>query len=233
MGAASVPEIYEPQSNQIENLANVEHHTHDGRPHHEVGENGLLRGPGYVAVHKIWTGIDVALDLPGQFEAVVDVVEQVEESDLEASFDEEAHQVGPPKTAMLLARVVVKTSVLSVLGSVLAFPFFPVGHVQHHHEGRTGDEDELKGPEANVGDGEEVIIADIGASRLTGVAIEMSLVVTPDPLGGHHVDQHPEDEDHRQPDPSEGSGVLVDSTEKALEKLPIHEFCFDLLCLSL
>uniref|UniRef100_A0A8D3BG31 Uncharacterized protein n=1 Tax=Scophthalmus maximus TaxID=52904 RepID=A0A8D3BG31_SCOMX len=80
---------------------------------------------------------------------------------------------------------------------------------------------------ADVGDGEEVIVADVGAARLAGVAVKVPLVVAPDALGGHHEDHHPEDEDHRQPDASEGSGVFVDSTEKALEKLPIHEVSVD------
>lgn len=97
---------------------------------------------------------------------------------------------------MLLARVVVQPSVLAVLGSVLAFPLFPVGHMQHHHEGRAGNEDQLESPEADVGDGEEVIVADVGATWLAGVAVEVSLVVAPDPLSSHHEDQHPENKDH-------------------------------------
>lgn len=80
------------------------------------------------------------MGLPGQLEAV-DVVEPVEESDLKRGLGKEAHQVSPPQAAMLLAWVVVQPRVLAVLGSVLAFPLFPVGHVQHHHEGRAGDED--------------------------------------------------------------------------------------------
>lgn len=136
------------------------------------------------------------MDLPGQLEAVVDVVEQIEKHDLEGGLDEEAHQISPPQTAMLLARVVIQPSVLAVLGSVLAFPLLSVGHVQHHHEGRASDEDELKGPQANVGNGEEVIVADVGATWLAGVAVKVSLVVAPDTLGSHHIDQHPEDENH-------------------------------------
>lgn len=196
MDAALLLEIHHPCSNQIEDLTNVEHHTQDGRPHHEVSEDRLLSGAGDVAVHQVRTGADVTLDLPGQLEAVVDVVEQVEESDLEASFDEETHQVGPPQTAMFLTWVVVKPSVLAVLGLVLAFSLFSVGHMQHHHEGGACDEDELESPEANVGDWEEVIVADVGATRLASVAVKVYLVVTPHPLSSHHKDQHPEDEDH-------------------------------------
>lgn len=51
MNAASMFEIHHPGSDQIENLTDVEHHTHEGCPHHEVGENGLLSGSRYVAVH--------------------------------------------------------------------------------------------------------------------------------------------------------------------------------------
>jgi len=226
LGAASVFEFRHPYGDQIEELADVEHHAQDGRAHHEVGEHRLLGGPGYVAVHHIGTGLDIALHLPGQPEAVVDVVQQVEEGDLEGGLDQEAQQISPPQAAALLARVVVQPRVVAVLGPVLALALLPVGHVQHHHEGRAGDEDELQGPEADVGDGEEVVVADVGATRLPGVAVELALVVAPDPLGGHHVDQHPEDEDHRQPDAAEGGGVLVDSAKEILEELPIHEVSF-------
>lgn len=48
----------------------------------------------------------------------------------------------------------------------------------------------------NMGDGKEVIVADVGATWLAGVAVEAYLIIAPDPLGGQHKDQHPEDEDH-------------------------------------
>lgn len=231
VNGASLFEIHHTGCDQIKNLTDVEHHTHYRCPHHEVGENGLLSGAGNVAVHQIGTGTDITLDLPGQLEAVVDVVEQVEKRDFEGGFDKQADQVGPPETTMLLARVVVQPSVFAMLGLVLAFPFFSVGHMQNDHERRAGDEDELESPKPNVGDREEVIIADVGATWLTGIAVKVSLVVTPHTLSCHHEDQHPEDEDHRQPDASEGSGVLVDPAEETLEKLPIHELSVDsVLC---
>lgn len=64
--------INHPSSNQIEDLADVEHHAQHRGAHHEVGENGLLSGPGYVAVHQVGTGTGVALGFPGQLKAVVD-----------------------------------------------------------------------------------------------------------------------------------------------------------------
>ena len=90
--------------------------------------------PGDVAVNQIRTGTDITLDLPGQLEAVVDVVEHVQEQDLKGGFDKQAYQIGPPEAAVLLARVVVQLRVHSMLGLVLTLPLFSIGHVQHHHE---------------------------------------------------------------------------------------------------
>uniref|UniRef100_A0A8C3UA16 Uncharacterized protein n=1 Tax=Catharus ustulatus TaxID=91951 RepID=A0A8C3UA16_CATUS len=88
--------------------------------------------------------------------------------------------------------------------------------VHDDQEGRTSDKDELQGPEADVGDGEEVIVTHIGAARLPRVAVKVLLLVTPDPLGCHHVDQHAEHKDHGEPDAAEGCGVLVDAAEQRL-----------------
>uniref|UniRef100_A0A452HW69 Uncharacterized protein n=1 Tax=Gopherus agassizii TaxID=38772 RepID=A0A452HW69_9SAUR len=73
-----------------------------------------------------------------------------------------------------------------------------------HQQGGAGDQDELQGPEADVGDREEVVITDVGAA------------------GRHHVDQEAEDEDHGEPDAPEGRGVLVHPAQELLEPGPIH-----------
>uniref|UniRef100_A0A8C3P9N7 Uncharacterized protein n=1 Tax=Chrysemys picta bellii TaxID=8478 RepID=A0A8C3P9N7_CHRPI len=94
--------------------------------------------------------------------------------------------------------------------------------VHDHQQGGAGDEDELQGPEADVGDGEVVVVADVGAARLLGVAVKVLLLVPPHALRRHHVDQHPEDEDHGEPDAPEGRGVFVHPAQQALQRLPVH-----------
>lgn len=74
-----------------------------------------------------------------------------------------------------------------------------------------------------MGDGEEVVIADIVASGLSCVAFEVFLFITPDLLGGHHKHHDPEEEHNRKPNSAESCGVLVDPTEEALEECPVHD----------
>uniref|UniRef100_A0A674IDL5 Uncharacterized protein n=1 Tax=Terrapene triunguis TaxID=2587831 RepID=A0A674IDL5_9SAUR len=91
-----------------------------------------------------------------------------------------------------------------------------------HQQGGAGDQDELQGPEADVGDGEEVVEADIGAAGLARVAVEVLVVIAPHSLSRHHVDQHPEDEDQGEPDAPEGRGVFVHPTQEPFEDTPVH-----------
>lgn len=74
-----------------------------------------------------------------------------------------------------------------------------------------------------MGDGEEVVIADIVAPRLSRVAFEVFLFITPDLLGSHHKHHDPEEENNRKPNSAEGCGVLVDPAEEALEECPVHD----------
>ena len=213
-----------PLEDEVEDLTDSEDDA-DGRgPDHEISEDSLLGWPSNVAVYSVGTGLHAAaLDQPWQVEAVPHLVEEVEEQDLYDELEEEAEQVGPPQPAVLLARVAVQLgTILPILLPVLFLTVLPVSHVHDDQQGGTSDKDELQSPEADVGDGEEVVIADVGAARLARIAIKVLLLVPPDPFGCHHIDQDTEDEDHGEPNATEGCGVFVDPTEQPLQRLPIH-----------
>uniref|UniRef100_A0A3B4XJT5 Uncharacterized protein n=1 Tax=Seriola lalandi dorsalis TaxID=1841481 RepID=A0A3B4XJT5_SERLL len=70
---------------------------------------------------------------------------------------------------------------------------------------------------------EEVVIADIVAPRLSRVAFEVFLFVTPYLLCCHHKHHDPEEEDNGEPHSAEGCGVLVHPAEEALEECPVHD----------
>uniref|UniRef100_A0A667X084 Uncharacterized protein n=1 Tax=Myripristis murdjan TaxID=586833 RepID=A0A667X084_9TELE len=95
----------------------------------------------------------------------------------------------------------------------------------HHHQRRAGDEDELQGPQADVGDGEDVVVADVVAAGLGRVAHKVLALVPPHPLGRNHEHHHPENEDHGEPDAAEYGGVFVDPAEQGLQCRPVHGCC--------
>uniref|UniRef100_A0A672V233 Uncharacterized protein n=1 Tax=Strigops habroptila TaxID=2489341 RepID=A0A672V233_STRHB len=97
-----------------------------------------------------------------------------------------------------------------------------VGHVHGHEEGWRGDEDELQGPQTDMGDREEVVIADTVAARLLGVAGEGRLLVPPHALCCHHEHHYPEDEDDGEPDAPDGGGVAVHPAQHCVQASPVH-----------
>lgn len=73
-----------------------------------------------------------------------------------------------------------------------------------------------------MGNGEEVVVADVRAARLLGVAVEVLLLIAPNFLSRYNVNHHSEDKNHREPDPAECGGIFVYPTEKGLKSLPVH-----------
>uniref|UniRef100_A0A7M4DUY4 Uncharacterized protein n=1 Tax=Crocodylus porosus TaxID=8502 RepID=A0A7M4DUY4_CROPO len=84
------------------------------------------------------------------------------------------------------------------------------------HDDQQRGADELQGPEADVRDGEEMVVADISAARLESAALKVPLIISPHLLRRYHIDQEAEDKDHREPDAPQGCGVLVHPTQEVL-----------------
>lgn len=209
--------------NEINNLTDVEDDAKCRGSNHEVGEDLLFCWMTNVAVHLVRTGGHLTLDEARQVEAVVHHVEDVEEGHLDARFHEEADQIRPPQASMLFACVVIELlCVFPVFGLVLSLSIVTIGHMHDYHEGWACDKDELQGPQADVRDGEEEVIADIGTARLFGVTVKILLLIAPDSLCCHHIHHHPEHEHHGQPHSAKCCGVLVHPTQQGLEGLPVH-----------
>lgn len=207
---------------QIDDLADTEHYAECRSSDHEVGEDSFLCGSANVTVNNVGTRLDVTLHQPWQVETVVDPMEDVQEGDLDGGLNKKADQVRPPQSTVLLPRVVVELDFITMLHTVLAFAVLTVLHVHDDHQRRTSDEDELQSPQSDVGNGEEVIVADVRAARLLGVAVKVLLLIAPNFLSCYNINHHSEHKNHREPDPSERGGVFIHPTEKGLKSLPVH-----------
>uniref|UniRef100_A0A8C3YGJ5 Uncharacterized protein n=1 Tax=Catagonus wagneri TaxID=51154 RepID=A0A8C3YGJ5_9CETA len=91
----------------------------------------------------------------------------------------------------------------------------------HQHE--DDEDEELQHPVADVGDGEGLVVAHIGAAWLGSVTLEVRLLIAPHRLASQAQDEDAEDEKDRQPDLAHHSrGVLVHPAQQGLECLPVH-----------
>lgn len=74
-----------------------------------------------------------------------------------------------------------------------------VQHMAQVDEGGCGDKDDLQHPEADVGDGEGLIIADVLATGLLRVTSKVRLLITPNLFSCCAQHQDAEDEQDGQP----------------------------------
>uniref|UniRef100_A0A3B3VYP0 Uncharacterized protein n=2 Tax=Poecilia TaxID=8080 RepID=A0A3B3VYP0_9TELE len=77
------------------------------------------------------------------------------------------------------------------------------------HQRRRGHKDDLEHPQADVGDGEGLVIAHVLASRLLRVANIVGLLVAPHELCRRAQYEDAEDEQHCEPHPADHRGVLT------------------------
>lgn len=212
---------------QEDHLGNVEQDADPWHGQHEHGEDSLLCGPRHEAVHCVGTGVWVTLHQPDHLVTRVDHVKHIHEGDLEDDAEQQADDVRPPESPCDFH--LLGLYLLQVFGVGPAWHFVDplvnmsaVGHVHGHEQGGSGDQDELEGPQADVRDGEEVVIADAVAAGLLGVAGEAGLLITPHTLCCNHQDQDAENEQDREPDAADACRVSVHTADYSIKWCPVH-----------
>uniref|UniRef100_A0A3B3SWC6 Uncharacterized protein n=1 Tax=Paramormyrops kingsleyae TaxID=1676925 RepID=A0A3B3SWC6_9TELE len=91
-----------------------------------------------------------------------------------------------------------------------------------HQKGGGRHQDELQGPQPDVGDGEEVVIADAVAARLLSVAGEAGLLISPGALCRHDQHQEAEEEEDGEPNAANTCGVPIYTAYNGIKGRPIH-----------
>uniref|UniRef100_A0A8C6TE81 Uncharacterized protein n=1 Tax=Neogobius melanostomus TaxID=47308 RepID=A0A8C6TE81_9GOBI len=92
----------------------------------------------------------------------------------------------------------------------------------HTYTGRSGHKDELKCPQPDVRNGEELVVADTITTRLLRVADEARLLIAPHTLCCYHQHQDSENEDDRKPNASNSSRVPVYAADHGIKGTPVH-----------
>ena len=75
-----------------------------------------------------------------------------------------------------------------------------------------------------MGDGEGLIVADVLAARLLGVAHKVGLLIPPYKLSGCAKNKDPEDKKHSEPDSANDSGVLIHLFQDVPQETPVAHF---------
>lgn len=200
----------------VDHLRQVQDYTQNRSEAHDVEEDHLLRGFGDVAVHHIGTGNLRTLVHTRNRKSMIHEVEDEQRSHLEGRLQDQAKEVGEQQAAIDTASVLVKFPPMFFL-TVL-----PISHVQGHQQGWRGHHDELQSPQTCLRHWKEPVITDVLTPWLLGVTHEILRLVFPDVFSSSHKHQDAEDEDHREPNPTNGGGVFIHPAQNTLQKSPVH-----------
>uniref|UniRef100_A0A3B4AFH2 Uncharacterized protein n=1 Tax=Periophthalmus magnuspinnatus TaxID=409849 RepID=A0A3B4AFH2_9GOBI len=91
-----------------------------------------------------------------------------------------------------------------------------------HQQGRSRHQDELKRPQPDVGNGEELVIADAVTAGLLRVTDKARLLVPPHTLCCNHQHQDSENENDRKPNASNSCRVPVYAADNGIKGTPVH-----------
>jgi len=193
-------------------------------PHGEVEaeEDGLLRGAGGEAVHRVGAGEAAAGELGLHLEAV-----QPPLACQEAEFCEYAERhiddVHPPQMEVFPVHPPAISADFRA-----SVPLVVVMHDVHEEDQRRrGDEDDVEHPESVLGDGEGHVVAHLLAARLQGVAGELLLLVIEQVAGDGSQDQNPKDKHEQEPETAEHRRVGLEAVKESAEEAPFaHDFVF-------
>lgn len=195
-------------ADEIHHLGHIEQHTHPRHCQHEHSEYGLFCWSGDKTVHGVGARVRVTFHQTHHLKVRVDQVKDVKKSHLEDDSEDDTDHVCPPQGSCDLKLLVLDVIQLLGTGATrslqdLLVDVPSVGDMHGHQQCGGGDQDELECPQADVRDGEELVVANAVAAGLLGVAGEAGLLIPPNTLCSDHQDQDTEDEDDGEPNASD------------------------------
>lgn len=236
--------ILDTLEEHVEKLNDVQSKRHQGHNQHEEDEDGFLSWTGQETVHSVraWislTGVDGIQAKP------INVPLNQQESHLEDRFKQDADDVSTEQSpthlhlAMLFDPILeflnfyllevhihIHTIILDHLELFFSFVqllFFPhyIEHMCQVQKGRYRHKYDLQNPEAYMGDGERLVIADILTTRLLSVAPESRLFISPSRFNCCPQEQDSENKEDRQPHFPSCSRIGLNLIKKFSQGTPI------------
>lgn len=228
------PMLFCPVDNQVENLNDVQEQGHTGHDQHEEDEDGLLCRPGHEALYSVGTWVSCAFNFGHHHETIQVVLPGYETGLQQDLHDHAGHVTGQQAALNVHFPLVVgvfgpfASWTLGLVLELLPQLFLLVDDVQDMseiHERWRGHEDDLEGPEADVGYWESVVVADVCAAGLFGVADHFRLFISPHLFCTCSENHDPEDEQDRHPHLPDDRGVGLHLVQQLGEETPFPHVC--------